>query len=178
VTCIRSFFVLSGMMIPVLFSDAAYARTGFFNECELSTGVTVSFPLMLTFVEYGFGPFSAGGGASYCFNAIKEQSLGYDVSAKVYLVPGYLYLKAGYGIAGLETGGSFGSLNRPMYGVEVLGGARILAGEESPYFFFAVEAGATVRTENVVQSEIISNPAMVFPKISLSLGFSFLRDYN
>jgi hypothetical protein len=178
VTCIRSFFVFFSLVIPASFSNVAHAQTGFFNEHEISTGVSVSYPLMLTFVEYGFGPFAAGGGASYCFNAIKGKYFGYDVSAKAYLVPGYLYLKVGYGIAGLETGGSFGSLNRPMYGVEVLGGARILAGEESPYFFFAIEAGATVRTGNVLQSEIISNPAMVFPKISLSLGFSFLRDYN
>jgi hypothetical protein len=176
VTWIRSFFVLFGLVI--LAPDVTHAQTGIFNEHELSTGVTVSYPLMLSFVEYGFGPLSVGGGASYCFNAIKGQSLGYDVSAKAYLVPGYLYLKVGYGVASLETGGSFGSLNRPIYGVEVLGGARILAGEESPYLFFAVEAGATVRTENVVQSEIISKPAMVLPKIGLSLGFSFLRDYN
>jgi hypothetical protein len=176
VTCIRSFFVLFGLAI--LAPDITHAQTGIFNEHELSTGVTVSYPLMLTFVEYGCGPLSIGGGASYCASAIKGQSFGYDVSAKAYLIPGYLYVKAGYGIASLETGGSFGALNRPIYGVEILGGARILAGEESPYFFFAVEAGATVRTENVIQSEIISNPAMILPKISLSVGFSFLRDYN
>jgi hypothetical protein len=178
VTWSRSLFLFFGLIMPALFPNAAQARSDFLSEQELSTGVTVSHPIVLSFLEYGFGPFAVGGGPSYCISAIEGQSFGFNASAKVYIIPGYLYLKTGYGIAGVETGGSFGALNHPIYGVEVLGGARILAGEESPYLFLAIEAGASVRTGNVRQTEIISNPAMIMPKIGISLGFSFLRDFN
>lgn len=167
-----------GIAITALFSGVALGGgTKESLEQELSTGVTVALPVTAGFLEYGLGPFAVGGGGSYCLDAVKGQSFGYNFAAKVYMIPGYLYVKAGYGIATLETGGGFGSLKRPLYGAEILAGGRILVGEESPYFFLALEAGATVRTENVVQSEIIAKPARIFPKICLSFGMSFLRDY-
>ena len=173
----RSFFMLHVMVILTLLSSVTHARTSTSLEQEISTGVSIFFPITMGFIEYGMGYFAVGGGGSYCYDAVKEQSFGYNFFIKTYMVPGYLYIKAGYGIAGLETGGRFGSLKRPLYGAEVLGGGRILVGEESPYFFLAVEAGAAVRTENVIQSEIISNPGRILPKIGVSVGMSFLRDY-
>lgn len=177
-TSLHSIFSRSaGLAIAAVLLAAIPARAGNTPEQELSTGVTFSLPLIMGFLEYGIGPVALGGGGGYCYDAVEGQSFGYHVSAKAYLVPGYLYVKAGYGIAGLETGGRFGALNRPLYGAEVLCGGRLLVGEESPYFFLALEAGAAVRTENVVQEEILSKPGRVFPKISLSAGMSFLRDY-
>jgi hypothetical protein len=137
----RYFFASAVLVVLMIHSSISCLYASAPPEQELSTGAIVSLPLLLYYAEYGFGPLAFGGGASYCIDAIKGQSFGYDVSTKVYLVPGYLYIKAGYGIAGLETGGHLGSSQRPLYGAEVLGGGRILIGEDSPYFFSPLKRG-------------------------------------
>jgi hypothetical protein len=173
ILCIIAFGAAAAMGGP----KPASPRPLYNYSHELSAGLLEAYPVFMAYGEYDYRFIGLTAGASYCVHEIDGKPAGYDFGLKFYPLPGYVYVKTGYGIIGVEKGGHIGKMNYPLYGAHLDLGGRALIGDGPPYFFFAIEAGLGVRQTRVRQADLIGTPRRFFPEINLQAGVTFLREY-